>query len=802
MIKSLEFQGFFCKLEDKKMKTCELLAPAGDFECLKAAVYAGADAVYLGGSSFGARRSATNFGEEELKEAIRFCHERQVNLYVTVNTLIKDDELDSLISYLDFLYREGVDAIIIQDLGVWYLVKQRYPDLECHASTQMTLHNIWDVAWAEKEGLDRVVLARELGLEDLKEIRKFSSLPLEVFVHGALCIGYSGNCLLSSYIGGRSGNRGACAQPCRKAYDLVELETGNALRSDEGIYLMSPKDINAQSILKELKALEPISLKIEGRMKSADYVYSVVKSYRDWNGFQGEDFSLFRVFNRDFSTTYFEGKNYSKLMNLVSPSQHGYAVGECLKYDGKFLSIKLTKPLNKGDEIQCRLRTHTLGTRCDEIYYKGEKIASAEANLVVEIPFKRKVPKGIIFYKTFDTAFIKNALLESQKEKAIYALELSFCAKIGKRPRLSGKVGDYKVFVELEEWVEKAIKVPLTEEKILQQLSKLGGTPFYFEALTCDMDLDASLPMSSINTLRRDVCNKLLVEIARRHDTRKISLDCESALQRKPMPVPNDEKFYFYFDDASLCLQAIENTNQNERCIFILENLDAYRTHVNLLIEKGVYFGFPKIVRNDEIELYTQFLALYGNAIKGFALSHIGQLEAISKIQNAQWIANETMPAFNSVSVQYLKEKGANTVFASLEWPIKTQNLEVGVFVYGKIPIMTSEYCPVGKVLFNKHKCGACKHKKYALKDREGVLYPIRCDASHCRVEILSDKSIFILDKLSELKSRGQRHFKLDFKGGTENEMMNLIALTLNEPKTLKYKQTIHTRGRLLDGVE
>lgn len=784
------------------MKTCELLAPAGDFECLRAAVYAGADAVYLGGASFGARRSARNFGEEELKEAIRFCHERQVNVYVTVNTLIKDEELESFIRYIDFLYQAGVDAIIIQDLGVWHLVKERYPDLECHASTQMTLHNSWDVLWAEREGLDRVVLAREMSLEDLKDIRRNASLPIEVFVHGALCIGYSGSCLLSSYIGGRSGNRGACAQPCRKAYDLIEWDTGNALRSEEGIYLMSPKDINAQPLLKELKALQPISLKIEGRMKSADYVYSVVKSYREWDEGQEEDLSLYRVFNRDFSTTYFEGKNYSDMMNLVSPSQHGYEVGTCLKYDGKFLSLKLTKALNKGDEIQCRLRTHTLGTRCDEIYIKGTKVASAEAHQVVEILFKHKVPKGIAFYKTFDTVFIKNAMAESQKEKAIYPLKLSLYAKIGDNPRLSGKVDPYEVSVALEEQVEKAIKVPLSEEKVLQQLSKLGGTPFYFDQLDLEMDPDASMPMSSINTLRREVCNKLLHEIARRHDTRKLLGEWKMDPPKKSKPVSGNERFYFYFDELSLCLKAIENTNQNERCVFVLENFNAFRMHADLLIEKGVYFGFPKIVRTDELASYIQFLALYGNAIKGFALSHIGQLEALSSFPNANWIANETMPAFNTHSVRFLKEKGAQAVFASLEWPVRTQHSEVGVFAYGKIPIMTSEYCPIGKVLYNKDKCGACKNKKYALKDREGVVYPLRCDASQCRVEILSDKSLFLLDKLGELKSKGQSHFKFDFKGGSETEIMNLIGLTLNDPKSLKYKQTIHTRGRLLDGVE
>lgn len=291
----------------------ELLAPAGSFDALRAAVENGADAVYLGGKAYSARATAANFSAEELQSALDYCHIRGVRVYVTVNTLLRNDELEGAMCYLADLYSWGVDAAIVQDLGLISRARQEIPKLQLHASTQMTLHNALDLRVMEGLGLTRVVLARELGAVAIREIKEQTSLELEVFVHGALCICYSGQCLMSSLIGGRSGNRGQCAQPCRQAYGIEDLNV-------PGEYVLSPKDLSLISYLDQLGSAGVVSLKIEGRLKSPDYVGVVVRTYRaalDGRPYQARD--LGTVFNRGFTSAYFKNGETPNLITYAPP---------------------------------------------------------------------------------------------------------------------------------------------------------------------------------------------------------------------------------------------------------------------------------------------------------------------------------------------------------------------------------------------------------------------------------------------------------------------------------------------------
>jgi len=261
------------------MQHIELLAPAGSFEALKAAVQNGADAIYLGGADFGARAYASNFDRETMKEAVEYSHIRGVKVYVTVNTLMKDNEIQSLMEYIKFLYEIDVDAVIVQDIGVFNLIKDTVPDFEIHASTQMTLHNKHGVELLKSMGVNRAVLARELTVEEIKNIYEETGVELEVFVHGALCVSYSGQCLMSSFIGGRSGNRGRCAQPCRREYDLLNLNTDKISKSEKAFHL-SMRDLNTLEEIGKLIDAGVTSFKIEGRMKKPQYVASIVRGYR------------------------------------------------------------------------------------------------------------------------------------------------------------------------------------------------------------------------------------------------------------------------------------------------------------------------------------------------------------------------------------------------------------------------------------------------------------------------------------------------------------------------------------------
>ncbi|MFZ5647205.1 MAG: peptidase U32 family protein, partial [Bacillota bacterium] len=320
------------------MNKPELLAPAGGWEAFTAAVENGADAVYLGGKMFNARQSADNFDNDDLKRAVEYAHLRGVKIYVTVNTLIADGEMEDALEFLFALHNTGADAAIIQDAGLASLARKTIPELQLHASTQMTAHNSPGVMSLLEQGFSRVVLARELSLKEISEIKKTTGADLEVFIHGALCIAYSGQCLLSSMIGGRSGNRGRCAQPCRMQYVLTD-GAGSPLvnPAEAGEYLLSPRDLNISAHIPDLISAGINSFKIEGRMKRPEYVATVVRVYRSLidRALSGDPYfveekqesDLAQIFNRDFTTGYFFGGQGRDMMSYKRPNNRGVRLG-------------------------------------------------------------------------------------------------------------------------------------------------------------------------------------------------------------------------------------------------------------------------------------------------------------------------------------------------------------------------------------------------------------------------------------------------------------------------------------------
>ena len=427
------------------MQRPELLAPAGGKEALIAAIDNGADAVYFGGELFSARQFASNFTKEELEWAIDYSHIRGARAYVPVNTLVEDTELEKASKYLQFLCSAGADAVIVQDIGILSLLREQLPALPVHASTQMTIHNIDGVKFLQETGVKRVVLAREMSLDEIREIKSRTSVEVECFIHGALCFSYSGQCLLSSMIGGRSGNRGYCAQPCRKKYISGGIEG----------YLLSPKDLNMSEHIGALIDAGVDSFKIEGRMKRPEYVAGVVRIYRelidryfaspsDFRVTQYEKNTLLQLFNREFTTGYFYGNPGSRLMSREYPHNRGTGLGKVIKYDAraKLVSIDLKAPLRIGDGIGIGNREAGITVR--NIYIGSKKVTEASAGSVVQIPLDVEVVKGDAVFKTFDSRLMESLVTRNIKKIPI---KMSFKAKVGEEPGLLVDDGENKVAI-------------------------------------------------------------------------------------------------------------------------------------------------------------------------------------------------------------------------------------------------------------------------------------------------------------------------------------------------------------------
>lgn len=493
----------------------ELLAPAGNAQSLMAAVENGADAVYLGGKSFGARAFAGNFTREELGEALAYAHGRGVRVYVTVNTLVDNREFGELSDFLFFLYTAGADALLVQDLGVIAWVRTVLPGLPLHGSTQMTVHNAAGVQYLAGLGLQRVVLARETTYEELLAIRRQSDLDLEVFVHGALCISYSGQCLFSSMVGGRSGNRGSCAQPCRLAYALVDANERDLSGSCPGRHLLSTRDLMLLGELPALIAAGVAALKIEGRMKRPEYVATVVRIYRDALDRAYDDPERYRVsaaevrdlaqaFNRGFTSGYFYGNPGAALMSHTRPSHRGLYLGRVLSAEAGRAVIRTNLPLRSGDGIEFWMRKG----RREGITIHGLE-AGPGSEVELSLPFA--VSPGDRVFKTHDQGLQQEAELSFRRPgRRRIPIDVVVTGRLGE-PLTVTAVDAEGVRATVRGSVPgaRALKHPLTPEVVHAQVERLGNTLFALAGLDCELDGEAMYPLGEINSVRRELTTAL-----------------------------------------------------------------------------------------------------------------------------------------------------------------------------------------------------------------------------------------------------------------------------------------------------
>lgn len=498
----------------------KIVAPAGNMERFYAAVKAGAQEIYMGLKGFGARRNTENFTLEEYKEAIDYAHKRGVKIFLTLNTIMMEKEMEFLYPNLKVLYEHGLDAVIVQDLGYFKYMKENFPNMEYHGSTQMTVGNHYEAEYLRKLGFTRVVLPREMTFEEIKKIRENTSIELEIFVSGALCICYSGNCYMSSFIGSRSGNRGMCAQPCRKKYENSSGEKG---------YLLSPKDqLLGFEEIKKLKDIGIESIKIEGRMKDPNYVFETVSYYRDLiDGIKAQEKSS-ELFNRGYSKGYFYGND-----NYIMNKDYSYNLGKNLGLlSGKELKLKSRVVLGDGIIYLSKDFEKLGGGYINKIELKNGDMSrkSAEANEVIVL---KDVPRGSKYiFKSYSKEVNDDAQSKMKKEEQRLLISGNFIGHIGEKPVLElvakNNLGiEVAVKVIGEKEIEKASKKSLTSEELREKISEMGDSTFTLGEFSCDIDEGIFMPLSVLKSLRRDCVEKLekeLVESYRRKAGNRYSL--------------------------------------------------------------------------------------------------------------------------------------------------------------------------------------------------------------------------------------------------------------------------------------
>ena len=477
------------------MNKVELLAPAGNFECLKAAINNGADAVYLGGKNFSARAFANNFDNNEIIEAIKYAHLRDVKVYVTLNTLLNENEFNNAVKMAKFYYDNNVDALLVQDLGLFYYLKTNFPDFELHCSTQMHIHNIQGIRNAKELGFKRVVIARESNLDFIKEATK-QGIEIETFVHGAICVSYSGQCLMSSVTKNRSANKGMCAQCCRLQYELFD-DKNNKIKTDTN-YPLSPKDMCLIEDIPALIKAGVSSFKIEGRLKSSAYVGYVTRLYREAidSYYEGKSFKLNSkqlynlkvLFNRNFTNDYLFNKN--DIFGQKSPNHLGVEIGDVIDNKKGHTYIKLSKQLNQFDGI----RIGEFGCICNMIYKNNLLVSEGNVDDVVSLKTDA-VLNGKV-YKTLDYNLEKQ--ISSIEEKKI---PINIKVEIFQNKNVVVKINDFTYTSELVAQV--ALKAPLTKGSIITQFSKLNDTCFKAKTILVDTD-NAFLPIKQLNDIRRN----------------------------------------------------------------------------------------------------------------------------------------------------------------------------------------------------------------------------------------------------------------------------------------------------------
>lgn len=767
-------------------KKIELLAPAGSYETFLAVIRAGADAVYLGGSQFGARAYASNFGETELLTAIDHAHMHGRQVYLTVNTLFKEKELEEeLYRYLLPYYEQGLDAVIVQDMGAFSLIRREFPDLEIHTSTQMTVASWYGAAYMKELGASRVVTAREMSFEEIRDIHEHVDVEIESFVHGALCYCYSGQCLLSSMLGGRSGNRGRCAQPCRLPYEVYDENFKPV--SSSGSYILSPKDLCTIQAIPQLVESGVYSFKIEGRMKQAEYAAGVVSVYRNYIDRYLAELKRRQSCGKDEQEAYLAaGKSYrvskedmQKLLDFGNRS--GFTDGYYVRQNGK-----------------------------EMITFQSPGHAKTNEALQKEIREKYVQPSA-------QGSEIK------EKINGILRLNQDFPATM--------ELNYKDIHVKYEgDIVQPALKQPLVREKVEAAIKKTGNTPFEFEKLDIEMDGAVFLPVQALNQLRREALAQLEAQLTAgwrrnlwampqnengnaalsemtqqenifnsnignaRQENLAVSVECRN--QIAPVLVPD------YVDDIYL-----DSSCYRRADLFETLKEDVRSVHA---AAKKAYYILPAIFRSKTAAFYLDHLSefldadLDGVIVKSFDSAAFVKEQLFGKMEI---ILDHNLYSWNHRAKELLSELQPLRDTVPLELNrrelFERNNAGSEILIYGNLPLMTSAQC----VHANTGKCD--RHPAITwLKDRYGKFFPVKNNCTECYNSIYNTAPLVLFDFHEDLKRMGMAGYRISFTTENTGEVQHVMKLYqdifLNGKTTVRDQLSngTYTNGHYKRGVE
>ena len=806
----------------------ELLAPAGTMENFMAALESGADAIYLGGKVFNARAHAANFGIDELREAVRLAHILDVSVYVTVNILIGDTELKDLEQYIKDLDSIGVDAIIVQDLAVAEIAKRVAPNIHLHGSTQMTAATLDAVRFYESLGFTRVVLARELSLKEIQHICKHCKAEIEVFVHGALCVCYSGQCLMSSFIGGRSGNRGACAQPCRLPYELLDSKGDSVLPKHEA-YLLSPKDLNYSEHMNELVAAGVTSFKVEGRMKKVSYVRQVIGTYREIldeaSIHENQRKALASGFNRGFSTAYLEDTVGRQMMTVVAPNHQGKPIGESYTKKGE-VYLSLTEPIEQGSLVKI------LQSNGSVTYYTVDD----EWTCVSDMLYKGRPAEGLAVGQLYLASTPKNTKSRGLQEFT-RKYDMSVYLSVGS----NGETNDTELTAILDSGLSVTVtneyvpaianKVPTSLEKVTEQLGRLGNTLFRLSYVDIP-DGPYMWPASVLNALRRDAVTALETALITHHVeswqalqvTGDVDYDfkAQHELSYDTCPMISARVDEIEGVKAAISGGAQKIVFGGDRLSRTPYALSVYDEVARLCAQSDVLctFATPRVVKDDEVEAYKHTLEAIVQAHPDSISIHVPQ--ALLWLRELGYIgaieADTGLNIFNKPTLHFWEQLHISCVNPSQELTLKQitelakhSHVPIETMIHGYTEMMISEYCAIASFVGTGSKVNCpmpCVKESYSLKDRKGEIFPIRTDP-YCRMHIMNSHEMdmrayvpMLLQKgISILRVDG-RHMKPSYVKDIVSQYVGIATGTMEAPpKKIDSQGESITRGHYFRGI-